>query len=277
MRNIDVIVAVAALLLLSSSAHAELADIVNDIRSSGCKRRAPAATRVEPDTALDAAAGLIARGGELEAALTASGYRATSATSINIGGVAGEAAIREVLADGFCDKVNNAAYTAIGTYVRGKEFWLVLAQRFERVSASDAGAVAQRVLKLVNEARKQQRRCGRQRMSATHALTLSPLLTKAAAVQAADMAANNYMGHRGSDGSEVGVRTTRAGYLWRTVGENVAAGQPDAATVVKSWLNSPGHCVNIMGPQFSEMGVAFVAAPASDLRILWAQVFAAPQ
>ena len=99
-------------------------------------------------------------------------------------------------------------------------------------------------------------------MSATHALTLSATLTKAAAAQAADMAANNYMGHRGSDGSEVGERVTRTGYRWSSVGENVAAGQPDAETVVKAWLDSPGHCENIMGPQFREMGVAFVAGAA---------------
>ncbi|HEY3516799.1 MAG TPA: CAP domain-containing protein [Gammaproteobacteria bacterium] len=276
MRNTHVIVAAAAL-LLSFNARAELADIVNDIRSSGCKRRAPVATRVASDAALGMAAGLIARGSELDAALIKSGFRATSATSINIGGITGDAAIREVLADGFCDKVNNASYDAIGTYTRGNQFWLVLADRFEAVAASDASAVAQRVLALVNEARKQQRRCGRKRMSATHALTLSPLLTKAAAVQAADQAANNFMGHRGSDGSEVGVRVTRTGYRWSSVGENVAAGQPDAATVVKAWLDSPGHCENIMGPQFREMGVAFVAAPQSELRMLWAQVFAAPQ
>jgi uncharacterized protein YkwD len=277
MRKTHLIVAAVTLLWLSSSAHAQLADIVNDIRSSGCKRRAPVATRVTTEAALSTAAGLIARGSELEAALTKSGYEATSATSINIGGVTGDAAIREVLADGFCDKVNNAAYTAIGTYARGNEFWLVLAQRFEPVAASNASAVAQRVLALVNEARAHQRRCGRKKMSATHALTLSPTLTKAAAVQAADQAAHNFMGHRGTDGSEVGVRVTRTGYRWSSVGENVAAGQPDADTVVKAWLDSPGHCENIMGPQFREMGVAFVAAPKSELRMLWAQVFAAPQ
>ena len=114
-------------------------------------------------------------------------------------------------------------------------------------------------------------------MSAAQALTLSPALTKAAAVQAADQAANNFMGHRGSDGSEVGARVTRTGYRWSSVGENVAAGQPDAETVVKAWLDSPGHCENIMSPNFSEMGVAFAAAPQSELRILWAQEFAAPQ
>jgi uncharacterized protein YkwD len=276
MRNMRVIVA-AALVLLSTAANAELVDIVNDIRSSGCERRAPAATRVESDAALDVAAGLIARGGALEAALKKSGYRATSATSINIGGAAGDAAIRDVLAGGFCAKVNNAAYTAVGTYVRGNQFWLVLAEPFEPVAVGDASAVAARVLALVNDARQQQRRCGRKRMSATHAVTLSARLTKAAAAHAADMAAHGFMGHRGTDGSEAGVRATRAGYRWRSVGENVAAGQPDAETVVRAWLDSPGHCANLMSPQFTEMGVAFAMAPESELRILWAQEFAAPQ
>ena len=46
---------------------------------------------------------------------------------------------------------------------------------------------------------------------------------------------------------------------------------------MKEWLESPGHYANIMGPQFTEMGAAVVAAPQSDLRIIWAQVFAAPQ
>src|SRR5262245_16589140 len=121
MRNMHVIIA-AVLVLLSLPARAELVDIVNDIRASGCERRAPVA-HVEKDAALDVAAGLVARGSALDAALAKSGYRATSATSINVGGAGTDAGIREVLAGGFCDKVNNAAFTAIGTYDRGKEFW----------------------------------------------------------------------------------------------------------------------------------------------------------
>jgi len=133
------------------------------------------------------------------------------------------------------------------------------------------------VLELVNDARTHQRRCGRKRMSATEPLTLSPVLTRAAAAHAADMARNNFMGHHGTDGSEAGERVRRAGYVWRVVGENVAAGQPDADTVVKAWLDSPGHCENIMNPLFSEMGVAFVAQPQGELRMLWAQEFGTPQ
>jgi len=275
MRNTTVIVAVA--LLSSATAHAELADIVNEIRAAGCTSNAQRTARVEGDDALDAAAKRIAFGSELDAALASAGYRAASATVINIGGASGDAAIREVLADGFCDKVNNAAYSALGTHVLGNEFWLVLAAPWADAPAVDTVATAQRVLELVNEARSEERRCGRRRLRAAGALTMAASLTRAAAAHAADMAAHEFVGHGGSDGSEAGERVSRAGYSWRAIGENVAAGQLDAETVVREWLDSPGHCANIMAPQFTEMGVAFVAAPQSDLRIFWAQVFATPK
>ena len=265
-------------LLLAQTARAALPDIRQTTFAARVvpdERRSRRASRAMPHST--AAARLIARGGELDAALAQAGYRATSATSINIGGAAGDAAIREVLADGFCDKVNNEAYTAIGAYVRGNELWLVLAARFVAPGENDSQPWRSECSRLVNAAREQDRRCGRQRLRATHALTLSATLTQAAAAHAADMAANDYMGHRGSDGSEAAERVTRAGYRWSSVGENVAAGQPDAETVVAAWLDSPGHCANLMGPQFREMGVAFAVAPQSDLRIRWAQVFAAPR
>ena len=83
--------------------------------------------------------------------------------------------------------------------------------------------------------------------------------------------------HRGSDDSEPAVRVTRTGYRWRTVAENIAAGGTDAQTVVRGWLDSPGHCTNIMGAQFSEMGVAYAVDPKSRAGIYWAQVFASPR
>lgn len=275
-RTAQLVVATAAL-VVAPIAHADLVDIVNDIRSAGCDRRTPARVRVASAPSLDAAARLVARGAELGKALEQSSYRATRSTSIDIGGVANDAAIREVLADGFCEAVNNASYTAIGTYARGDRFWIVLAAPFTPLEATDAGPAAERVLALVNEARAEDRRCGRRRFGATHPLRLSDTLTRAAAAHATDMARGGYMGHRGSDGSNVGERANRAGYQWRAVGENVAAGQQDADTVVRSWLESPGHCENIMGPQFTEMGIAYESAPRSELRILWAQVFAAPR
>jgi uncharacterized protein YkwD len=264
----------AAVLLLAQGAAADVVAIANEIRVGGC----PGAVPAEPlrrDAALDAAARLVARGVELAAALEQAGYRASRSNLINIGGAADDAPVREVLADGFCDDVGNRVYAAAGAYERGKEFWLVLAAPFASRPPASAQATEQRVLELVNAARAERRRCGRRRFEAAKPLTLSPALTRAAAAHAADMAAHDFMGHDGTDGSSAGERANRAGYRWRSVGENVAAGHPDADAVVEGWLESPGHCANIMSPQFTEMGVAFTAAPRSKLRILWSQVFAA--
>ena len=68
------------------------------------------------------------------------------------------------------------------------------------------------------------------------------------------------------------MRAERAGYDWREIGENVATGQATAEQVVAEWLGSPHHCANIMGAEFTEMGVAFAASPSG---VYWAQVFGA--
>jgi uncharacterized protein YkwD len=90
------------------------------------------------------------------------------------------------------------------------------------------------------------------------------------------MAARGSLCHEGSDGSKSGERITRAGYLWQASGENIAAGQADADAVVAAWLGSPGHCATLMGPFFTETGIAFALAPTKNPSIYWTQVFAAP-
>jgi uncharacterized protein YkwD len=106
-------------------------------------------------------------------------------------------------------------------------------------------------------------------------LRLNPTLAGVATAHAADMARYSYFSHTGRDGSNVDGRATRAGYPWRAIGENIAAGQMTADTVVQGWINSPGHCANIMSPAFSEMGAAFVVNNQSSQGIYWAQVFGA--
>ena len=65
----------------------------------------------------------------------------------------------------------------------------------------------------------------------------------------------------------------RAGYNWLAVGENIAEGAANAEVVVQGWLKSPGHCVNIMSPQFREMGLAYFTDFAHKGDIYWAQTF----
>jgi uncharacterized protein YkwD len=43
-------------------------------------------------------------------------------------------------------------------------------------------------------------------------------------------------------------------YPNRIGGENIAQGQPDAESVIASWMNSPGHRNNILNPDYAFLG-----------------------
>ncbi len=267
----------AAALLAMRAAHADPTATINATRAEGCAGERPAASVVAPSEALDDVARELARGARLSDAIDSVGYPTKSSASLYPKGPTDDAAIREVIEDRYCTAVNNPLFTEVGVHRRNNETWIVLATRAEQPAVEDSAAVAARVLELVNAAREKPRQCGRRRFEAAPALTLSPALTAAASGHARDMAQHGSFEHRGSDGSQPAERVSRAGYRWRATGENIAAGQSSADTVVTAWLESPGHCANIMGPQFTQMGVAFAPAASGNPGIYWAQVFAAPQ
>ena len=60
---------------------------------------------------------------------------------------------------------------------------------------------------------------------------------------------------------------------YRTVGENIAAGQRSASEVVAAWMNSKGHRENILNPNFKELGMGYLYLPASKYKHYWAQLF----
>lgn len=255
----------------------EIPALVNAIRMQGCEGQPGVKTAVRPSASLDRIARRLSQVGRLSAALERGRYVAASSASIHIDGTVEVAALRRVLHDEYCATVNNPAFSEIGVYRRGDGTWVVLAEPFSPPDSADQHAIAQQVLELVNVARRQARKCGPSHHEATHPLVLSATLSRLALAHAHDMARHGLLGHRGSDGSEPAQRVTRAGYRWRVTAENVAAGQPGAEAVVAHWLDSPGHCANLMGAQFTEMGLAFAIEPRSSARIYWAQVFAAPR
>jgi len=258
-------------------AYADLPTVINAVRAEGCTRERTATTPVEPSEALHDIARELSRGGELDDLIEDTGYPAASSASLYLRGPTDDAAIREAIEDRYCEVVNDAQFTEVGIYRNGNESWIVLAERRQPLAVGDPAGVAARVLALVNAARGESRRCGRRRLDAVPPVTLSRALTEAAQHHADDMAGPAEFDHRGSDGSQPSERVARTGYRWRATGENIAAGQASAEEVVTAWLDSPGHCTNIMGPQFTEMGVAYALAPSENPAIYWAQVFAAPQ
>lgn len=136
-------------------------------------------------------------------------------------------------------------------------------------------AFAQRVLELTNAARAQARTCGTTSYAATTPLAYNAQLEGAAQGHASDMATKNYFSHTSQDGRTFSQRITAAGYAWRTIGENIAAGQSTPESVVSGWLQSPGHCANIMNPAFKELGVGYTYSASSTYRHYWVQDFGA--
>ncbi|MEO9323926.1 CAP domain-containing protein [Nocardioides sp. C4-1] len=128
------------------------------------------------------------------------------------------------------------------------------------------------VVTLVNEARALGRRCGGTYYPAVPALSVNTRLSAAAASHAQDMAARDYFSHTSPNGDDPGDRLEDAGYDWRSYGENIAAGYRAAADVVQGWLDSPGHCQNIMG-RFTEIGVGYAFDADSQWGHYWVQEF----
>lgn len=134
----------------------------------------------------------------------------------------------------------------------------------------------QRMLDLVNTARASSRSCGGQQYASAPALTWNCKLRDAARSHTQDMADTNFFSHSGSDGLQVSDRVTAQGYDWRTVGENIAAGQDTAAQAMDGWIKSAGHCRNIMNPEYVDFGSALEVNELSDYYSYWGQAFAAP-
>lgn len=87
-------------------------------------------------------------------------------------------------------------------------------------------------------------------------LTLQKNLRKAARKHSDKMAAANTLSHQLPGEPSLGTRITRAGYTnWRAVAENVAYGYPSPASMMKAWMNSPGHRKNILNCSYRHLGV----------------------
>lgn len=124
------------------------------------------------------------------------------------------------------------------------------------------------MLKQVNALRAEGCKCGDQVFPPTHALRWNRQLQQAAERHSRDMAENSNMSHTGSNGSTLPERVLAEHYNYGAVAENVAWNQRSISQVIESWKNSPGHCRNMMGSEYTEMGAAVHEC-------YWTQVFGA--
>ncbi len=266
---------VAAVLPLA--ARADILDSLNSVRRHGCGEHPVRVAPLASSARLAEVARQLSGGAELHAAERLAGYHALSSFSVRISGVAPNGDVARIVGQQFCRQVTNPAFREFGSWRRGSDVWLALAEPFTPPAASARGAISHRMLELTNEARAQARRCGPTRFAAAPPLALNAVLSRAALDFARDMARHGYMDHTGRDGSSPAQRITRRGYRWREVGENLAQGVMKPEEVVMGWLRSPEHCANLMDPAFREMGVAYAVNPHDEAGVYWALEFGTPR
>lgn len=95
----------------------------------------------------------------------------------------------------------------------------------------------------------------------------------AARLHSRDMGERGYFDHFDPEGKDPFQRIQAAAYTGFPGGENIAAGARTPAEVVSGWMDSEGHCANIMRRQFSEIGVGYAEVARSEWRIYWTQTF----
>jgi uncharacterized protein YkwD len=215
-------------------------------------------------------------GAFIELALERAGYPVEHASAVFITGAADASAAMAVLRDKYCRQMLSPQFTAMGAIRDGDSWQILFAEPLRPIPLPEPAESSAATLAAVNAARAAPRLCGERLFAPAPPLTLNPALTQAALAHSRDMAALHYFSHQARDGSYVAERALRAGYAWRVVGENIASGVNTAGDAVAGWLESPGHCANIMNPAFTEMGVAYSLNTGRRL-MYWTQVFGAPR
>jgi len=136
------------------------------------------------------------------------------------------------------------------------------------------------VLLLTNEARAMGATCGdKGSFGPAGPLVMNGQLRCSARLHSQDMGEAGYFAHDSQNGDDPFDRMSAAGYSGRLMGENIAKGQQSPAEVVDGWMNSPGHCTNIMNDGFSDIGIGYWEGEAESQWFngnkLWTQNFGA--
>jgi len=262
-------------LAASLTAQADPISALQLLREGGCGGTLPPARPLRHVASLDQAAEQWAGGRSLASAAQLRGYEAASSAGLHMTGP--EAATVQLLKKSDCRTVTNPTFHDVGLYRRGADTWLVLGSVYVAPASAQAPQLATRALQLVNAVRARGARCGDRSFGPAPPVKLSDVLAVVAFGHADDMARHNYFEHEDRNGRSPADRVRALGYQEKLVGENIAYGPKSADEVVQGWLDSPGHCENIMDPRFAEMGIAYAAGQASRRGLFWVQLLVAPK
>lgn len=134
-------------------------------------------------------------------------------------------------------------------------------------------ALEREVWQRVNERRTQGASCADEAFPPVDALGWHENLAQAARGHSLDMGEQAYFAHDSIDGRSPWERMRDADFTGAPVAENIAAGNHTAADVVEAWMNSPGHCRNIMSRRATLLGVGYAHVAGSPYGHYWTQAF----
>jgi uncharacterized protein YkwD len=261
---------------VQASEPSQLIESINSYRSQAQRCGGQASLELPP-LASDPRLVLPATGSvDLKTALAQSSYPMVSVQAITLNGPQDVQAAMKAVQESFCQVVLDPQFVDIGVSQQGRDWRIVLARPLLAGRLGDWQAEGQKLLEMINSARGQPRQCGAKSYAATTPLTWNATLAGAAESHTRAMANQNFLDHVDRDGRTPGDRAELAGYAGQVSGENIAAGQDTARKVVDGWLASPGHCANLMNPQYSELGAAYAVDPKSDAGIYWTVMFGTP-
>lgn len=124
---------------------------------------------------------------------------------------------------------------------------------------STVSSYEQKVIDLVNEIRVQ---------NGLKKFTASWELSRVARYKSQDMKDNKYFSHTSPTYGSPFNMIKNFGIPFKTAGENIAYGYSTPQAVVNGWMSSEGHRKNILNPNFTQIGVGYVASGH-----YWTQMF----
>lgn len=129
----------------------------------------------------------------------------------------------------------------------------------------DADRIADQVLQLLNLERAE---------AGLKPVVVNPDLQKLADDFACRMIVADFFGHTDPQSGEGPGDRARGKYAYRAIGENLAAGQPTPAEVMRVWMESPAHREIILDEKWTEVGLS--VRHGGQYAIYWVQEFGLP-
>lgn len=255
----------------------QLITLVNQYRETGASCEGAEREGVAPLAPDDQLAQVdLEPGSSWQNVLRDAGYQAARVQALQLSGPRDAGSAMNALRGRYCELLLDSGFSDIGVSRNGNQWQLVMAQPLVADDMGDWRAEGKALLEEVNRVRQTARQCGDQSFQAAAPLQWSDTLGQAALVHSRDMAERGYFSHGSPEGRQVSDRASEQGYSFRQIGENLGFGQSTPEQVVQGWLLSPGHCANLMKPEYTEMGAAY-ALKRTDNAIYWTQVLGRPR